>query len=55
MRDELTTEFGEDLPVVSARYFSQLADLYFVMRRYQECLEAADKGIEQVQLAAKDD
>lgn len=46
LRDELAGEFGEDLPVVSARYFMQLADLNFVTRRYQECVEAAYKGIE---------
>lgn len=55
MRDNLAAEFGEDLPVVSARYFMQLADLCFVVRKYQECIDAAVKGIEQVQLAAKDD
>lgn len=55
MRDRLASEFGEDLPVVSARYCMQLADLCFVTRRYQECVDAATKGIEQVQLAAKDD
>jgi hypothetical protein len=34
LRDELADEFGEDLPVVSSRYFMQLADLNFVTRRY---------------------
>jgi len=46
LRDDLAGEFAEDLPVVSARYFMQLADLSFVTRRYQKCIEAADKGIE---------
>jgi hypothetical protein len=55
MRDNLAAEFGEDLPVVSARYYMQLADLCFVTRKYQECVEAAMAGIEQVQMAAKDD
>lgn len=55
MRDQLTEEFGEDLPVVSARYFMQLADLCYVTQKYQECMDAAIKGIEQVQLAAKSD
>lgn len=45
LRDDLAGEFAEDLPVVSARYFLQLADLSFVTRRYQECIEAAEKGI----------
>jgi len=55
MRDDLVVEFGEDLPIVSARYYMQLADLYFILHKYQECQEAADKGIEQVQLASKND
>ena len=46
MRDKLASEFGEDLPVVSARYFMQLADLCFVTRRYLECMDAASKGVE---------
>lgn len=55
MREALKDDFGEDLPVVSARYYMQLADLYFITRKYQECVEASTKGIEQVSLASKED
>jgi hypothetical protein len=55
MRDQLTEEFGEDLAVVTSRYYLQLADLYFVIQKYQECTEAACLGIEQVNIASKAD
>ena len=41
LRDELADEFADDMPIVSARYFMQLADLSFVTRKYEECVEAA--------------
>ena len=45
MRELLTEEFGEDLPVVSARYFLHEADLNFIVGNYEACITAADKGI----------
>ena len=55
LKNELEAEFAEDLPVVSAKYFLQNADLTFMTRKYNECIQACEKGVEQVQIAASKD